>query len=195
MITLTYKPLSRHGTVMKFIYNTLTLLFVTLLASCSSSTTETQANGQTALLPKVTNACTKVKALVSEYENDFDKIKASVISTRTSQIWKAKYHLVGDNCQVWAWGNDRHTYSCSNTAPNKEVAEYYFQNAKNTAESCLGTNWTAKESVRKKDNGYKVEFKNQNSDLVLAAHMVPTANLFKSEWTIYYYIGSVSQSK
>ena len=94
---------------------------------------------KTALLPKVTNACYKINALINEYDNDFNKIKLAVIDTRISQIWKAKYHLVGDNCQVWAWGKNRHIYSCSNTAPNKEIADYYFQNAKNTAKCCLGT--------------------------------------------------------
>ena len=59
----------------------------------------------------------------------------------------------------------------------------------------MGTDWVLKESARKNDNGYKIEFNNINSDLMLAAHAVPTANLFKSEWTVYYYIGSVSQAK
>jgi hypothetical protein len=177
---------------MKFINNALTLLLVILLTSCSSSREESIVNGQSTILPKVTNACYKIEALINEYENDFNKIKSSMINTRTSRIWKAKYNLVGDNCQIWAWGKNRHTYSCSNTAPNEEIADYYFQNAKKTAESCLGKDWTVKENARN-NKGYKVEFKKKNSDLMLAAHMLPTAHLFKSEWTVYYYIGSLSQ--
>lgn len=181
--------------MIKLINKTLTLLSVIFLTSCSNSNQGNTHNEKATLLPKVTNACEKINELINEYGNDFNKIKSSVINTRVSRIWKAKYNLVGDNCQVWAWGNNRHTYSCSNTAPNKEVADYYFKNAKDTAKSCLGSDWSVKESARNNDNGYKVEFKNKDSDLMLAAHMVPTANLFKSEWTIYYYIGSFSQTK
>ena len=177
------------------INKTFTLLSIILLSSCSNIVLESSADEKAGLLPKVTNACYKINALINEYDNDFNKIKLAVINTRISSIWKAKYHLVGDHCQVWAWGKNRHTYSCSNTAPNKETADYYFQNAKNTAKNCLGTDWVLKESTRKNDNGYKIEFNNINSDLMLAAYAVPTANLFKSEWTVYYYIGSVSQAK
>ncbi|MEY8213359.1 MAG: hypothetical protein RPR97_02625 [Colwellia sp.] len=180
---------------MKIINNAFTLLSIILLTSCSNGTHETTVNEQAILLPKVTNACYKIKALINEYENGFNKIKSGIINTRVSRIWKAKYNLVGDNCQVWSWGKNRHTYSCSNTVPTKEIADYYFQNAKNTAKNCLGTEWTVKESARKNDNGYKIEFNNKTSDLMLAAHAVPTANLFKSEWTIYYYIGSASQAE
>ncbi len=180
---------------MKLINKTPILLLAILLTSCSSNKENSQANEQPTLLPKVTNACFKINALINEYENDFSKIKLSPIKTRIGQIWKAKYNLVGDNCQVWAWGNNKHTYSCSNTAPNKEIADYYFQNAKNTAETCLGESWNIKESARKNSNGYKVEFTKNDSDLMLSAHAIPTANLFKSEWTIYYYVGSVSQIK
>ena len=164
-----------------------------LITSCSNQNSYSADNSPSKKLPKITNPCTKVNALISEYDNDFNTLKLKKINTRISQIWKAKYHLVGDSCQIWSWGGDKHTYSCSNTAPNKEIADYYFQNAKNTAKGCLGTEWTIKESTRKNDNGYKIEFNNKSSDLMLAAHAVPTASLFKSEWTIYYYIGSVSQ--
>ena len=178
---------------MKPIYVTLIFLLLILLTSCSSNTQKTSKKQEPTLLPKVTKPCDKINALINEYDNDFNKIKLKMMTTKYSRIWKAKYHLVGDNCQVWAWFGNKHTYSCSNTVPNKEIAEYYFQNAKNTAKSCLGTEWVIKESARKNDEGYTVEFKKEDSDLMLAAHMVPTASLFKSGWTVYYYIGSVSQ--
>jgi hypothetical protein len=178
---------------MKPIYVTLIFLLLILLTSCSSNTQKTSKKQEPTLLPKVTKPCDKINALINEYDNDFNKIKLKMMTTKYSRIWKAKYHLVGDNCQVWAWFGNKHTYSCSNIVPNKEIAEYYFQNAKNTAKSCLGTEWVIKESARKNDEGYIVEFNKEDSDLMLAAHMVPTASLFKSGWTVYYYIGSVSQ--
>ncbi|WP_371373339.1 hypothetical protein [Thalassotalea aquiviva] len=166
--------------------NTSLLLGSALLIACNSV-----PDAQTAaVVEKVEKPCQKINALINEYQNNFTRLKQSQLETRASQIWKAKYHLVGDACQIWAWGTE-HTYSCSVSAPNKEVVDYYFNNAKITTTQCLGTKWQAVEAPRN-DGGYKIEFTSPTSDVMLAAHAVPTASLFKSEWTIYYYIGSAS---
>ena len=159
-----------------------------LLASCSTTAYEAyQADDGR---PKVYNACQKIDALLSEYENNFDRVKGDKIQSRAGNIWKAKHHLIGQDCQVWAWGKNRTTYSCSTSAPSKDVAFEYFNNAKSKAAQCLGDSWSLEESARNKDEGRKAEFSSAKSKAIVATHVVPTQGLFKSEWTVYYYVGS-----
>jgi|TARA_B110000090_G_C13326795_1_gene425743 hypothetical protein len=137
--------------------------------------------------------CDKIKGLINEYDNDFERIKLKAINNRISKIWQAKYHLVGHNCQVWAWGNNSTTYSCNINAPDQETAQTYFEKAKEITRNCLSDDWQMSEQKRKKDKGLKVEFTQTNNDLTIATHLVPTAALFKSEWAVYYYVGSSRQ--
>ena len=158
------------------------------LAACSQTAYE--AYNAPNEKPKVYNACQKINALINEYDNQFERVKGDKIKTRMSNIWKAKHHLIGQDCQVWAWDKNHATYSCSTAAPSKEVAFEYFNNAKTKAAQCLGSEWTIAEAKRNKDEGLKAEFSSSNSQAIVATHVVPTKGLFNSEWTVYYYIGN-----
>jgi len=169
--------------------NTLTTI-VSALALSACAQTAQEAYSSTNERPKVYNACEKIDALLDEHSNNFDRVKGDKIKTRLSNIWKAKHHLVGQDCQVWSWGANRSTYSCSTSAPSKEVALEYFNSAKNTAAQCLGNAWTLSETKRINDDGLKAEFSHPTNKAIVATHIVPTKGLFKSEWTVYYYVGS-----
>ena len=170
-------------------YKACILLSLSSLASCVAQN-QSQGYAQQISPPKVTQPCEKIEALIKEYDNSFERIKLKSLNNRISKIWQAKYHLVGNSCQVWAWGTNSTTYACSLTAPNKETAQNYFDKAKNVTQGCLADSWSMNEQARKNNDGMKVEFTNKDSDIAIAAHMVPTAGLFKSEWTVYYYVGS-----
>ena len=159
-----------------------------LLAACSQTAYEAYMTPDKQT--KVYNACQKIDALINEYNNNFERVKGEKIQSRASNIWKAKHHLIGQDCQVWSWGKDKTTYSCSTSAPSKEVAFEYYNNAKSKAAECLGEAWSLEEAKRNKDEGMKAEFSSSNSQAIVATHVVPTQGLFKSEWTVYYYVGS-----
>ena len=176
---------------MNFVIKTITLFLILLISSCTlQDSSKSKASLQTNKLTPVVNPCKKLDALLNEHDNNFDRIKSAVISTRISKIWQAKYHLVGNNCQVWAWGGQSTTYACSMPTPNEEVAQEYFNAAIATTQKCLSNDWQVNKSSRQNKSGYKAEFTTANKEVMVSVHMVPTAGLFASEWTVYYYVGT-----
>jgi len=176
---------------MNFSSKSITLLSSLFLISCTlQEPNKSQAYLKQANPSPVVRPCDKIDGLINEYSNNFERIKLKAINNRISKIWQAKYHLVGNSCQVWAWGSDSTTYACNITAPDKETAQTYFNKAKEITRGCLAETWQMKEQKRNNDDGIKVEFTTAANDITIATHMVPTAGLFKSEWTVYYYVGS-----
>jgi hypothetical protein len=165
-----------------------------LLASCVNQNTKIAEN----IMP-TTNACTKLELLKSAYYDDFSQLKEIKVSSRVSNMWKAKYQLFGENCQVFSWGGKQHTYSCRLVAPDEETAQKYYQNAKKITQQCLGEKWVLEESNRAHDDGMKTSFTNHNANpskkVTFSTHLVPSSGLFSTTWTIFYYVGNSSQPK
>ena len=173
-----------------FLTSTLLLSSLLLTACVAQDPSKNNAYLKQANSSPVVRPCDKIDALINEYDNNFDRIKLKTINNRISKIWQAKYHLVGNSCQVWAWGSNSTTYACNVSAPDQESAQIYFDQAKKVTRGCLADDWQMNEQARNNDDGFKVEFTNNKNDITIATHMVPTAGLFKSEWTVYYYVGS-----
>ena len=168
------------------------ILSSVLLTSCVNQNTKIATN----IMP-TTNPCTKLDLLKSAYYDDFSSLKEINVAGRVSNIWKAKYQLFGENCQVFTWGGKQHTYSCNLVAPNEETAKSYYQSAKRVTQECLGEQWQLEESKRKHDDGMKTTFTNHdakpNEKVTFSTHLVPTSGLFSTTWTIYYYVGNSSK--
>jgi len=161
------------------------LITSTLLVSCANQNQIAHEK-----VAPVINPCQKIDLLIKAYDNNFDNVKETNIAAKASSIWKAKYHLVGDSCQVWSWGGKKTTYACNIIAPDKKTALNYYDKAKTTTQQCLGKRWKMQESPRKSDEGLKTEFTHDSNKLSLSTHLVPTKGLFESQWTVYYYIGN-----
>jgi len=170
-----------------------TLIFSSiLLASCVNQNTKIAKN----IMP-TTNPCTKLDLLKSAYYDDFSQLKEIKVGGRVSNIWRAKYQLFGENCQVFSWGGQQHSYSCRLVAPDEETAQSYYQSAKKISQECLGDEWQLEENKRNHDNGIKASFTNHNAKpsekVTFSTHLVPTSGLFSTTWTIYYYVGNTTQ--
>jgi hypothetical protein len=146
-----------------------------------------------------TNACTKLNALKSGYFDDFSQLKGTKVSSRASDIWKAKYQLFGKNCQIFSWGGKQHTYSCNIVAPDEHTAKQYYENAKNITQQCLGASWQAEELQRKHNDGIKTVFTENNDQLknkvTFSTHLVSSPGVFSQSWTLFYYVGNMQQPK
>jgi len=165
-----------------------------LLASCVNQNTKIAAN----IMP-TTNACTKLDLLKSAYYTDFESLKEIKTSGRASNIWRAKYQLFGEKCQVFSWGGKQHTYSCRLVAPDEKTAQKYYQSAKKITQECLGEKWLLEESNRAHDDGMKTSFTNHGAKpsekVTFSTHLVPSSGVFSTTWTIFYYVGNSSQPK
>ena len=156
-----------------------------IISACVNQNTIAQKK-----LAPVTNPCQKITMLIKAHENGFEQIKTTKIKARISNTWKAKYNIIGENCHIWTWGNSETTYACNITANDKETAENYYNNAKQTIQQCLGDDWLMTEEPRKTDNGRKSTFRTPNKQVSLSAHIVPNESTFTDKWNIYYYIGN-----
>jgi hypothetical protein len=164
------------------------------LASCVNQNTKIADN----IMP-TTNACAKLNLLKSAYYTDFESLKEIKTSSRASNIWRAKYQLFGENCQVFSWGGKQHNYSCRLVAPDEKTAQKYYQSAKKVTQECLGEQWVLDESNRAHDDGMKTSFTNHgakpNENLTFSTHLVPSSGIFSTTWTIFYYVGNSSQPR
>lgn len=164
----------------------LSLIFSPLiLSACVNQNTIAQNK-----LTTVTNPCQKISMLINAYADGFEQVKMTKINARISNTWKAKYNIIGENCHIWTWGNSQTTYACNITANDKETAENYYNNAKQTIQQCLGDDWLMTEEPRKSDEGRKSTFTTTNKQVSLSTHIVPLDSLFNDKWNIYYYIGN-----
>jgi len=177
---------------MKIVNKCTIIITSLLLASCVNQNTKIANN----IMP-TTNACTKLDLLKSAYYNDFESLREIKVGGRVSNIWRAKYQLFGENCQVFSWGGKQHTYSCRLVAPDEETAQQYYQGAKNVTQECLGEQWQLEESKRIHDEGMKASFINHNAKpsekVSFSTHLVPTSGLFSTTWTIFYYVGNSTE--
>lgn len=144
-----------------------------------------------------TNPCIKLDLLKKAYYDDFAQLKEIKVGSRGSNIWRAKYQLFGENCQVFSWGGKQHNYSCRLVAPDEETAQKYYQGAKRVTQECLGEEWKIEESPRKHDEGMKAIFTNHDAipskKVSFSTHLVPSSGIFSTTWTIYYYVGNSTE--
>ena len=133
----------------------------------------------------------KIDYLINAYDSHFEQLKDTQIKARVSNIWQAKYHLIGKSCKIWAWGADQTTYSCNTIEIDEKSAREYYIDAKDRLQQCLGEGWQLTESGRKHDDGLKAEYTTKNKDITISSHLVPSSGLFQSNWSVYYYIGKV----
>lgn len=162
----------------------LILPFSLLLGACEMVPQEPEAIKQMSL-------CEKVQALVNEHDKQFKTLRtSSPARSRSIAVWDARYHLVGNNCQIWEWGNGNVNYVCSHSTPNKDMAMDLFNKAKDETRQCLEQAWNLEERPRKIGNGLKATFSRPGSNTVASVHAVETRGVFKSEWSTYFTVGN-----
>ena len=165
-----------------------------LLASCVNQNAKITQD----IMP-TTNACAKLELLKKAYYEDFVNLKEIKVQGRASNMWRAKYQLFGQHCQIFSWGGDQQNYSCRLVAPDEETAKKYYLSAKKVTQQCLGEAWKSEEENRTNDDGMKTSFINDkataNDKVSFSTHLVPSPGLFSTTWTIYYYVGNSTQPK
>ena len=165
------------------------------LFSCqatSNSTVDKQAIDEKV---KSMSKCEQVKALVREHKNGFEKIRKKKTSTKLANIWTARYHLVGEGCQVINWKGTNSSYMCSVISPGEEVALERYQNAKQQIQSCLGESWVLQERERHGKKGSVAIYSNKDTDTVVTTQAFETNGIFNDEWTNYIFVGDPKRIK
>ena len=163
---------------------------VSALVGCTT-TQETAMDSQVA---SMTN-CEKLDALIQGHQKGFPNLRTTLSSAKIMNVWKARYHLVGDSCQVWGWSADKFSYVCSLVEPNEEIAMDHFNQAKTMTRECLGEDWVMKQGARDMGEGTKAEFSKPGVATVVTMLAASSPTVFKTEWKTYFFVGNPNDIK
>lgn len=173
---------------MKYRYQFISVIIAMLfLAGCNNTKNDTAV-----LTPD--ELCVQVKELISQHGDGFKQLKGNLQVTKNMDIWDAKYHLVGKGCQIWRWSNGKQAYMCSLTVPDKSLAIEKQNKAIDFSRQCLGNEWSAEKVDRNNGRAVGTVFSKEKGNTVASIHRIKIKGLFKSEWTVYYFIGNRDQS-
>jgi hypothetical protein len=162
---------------------------VTILMGCQSNGNTQGSQGKIDVQVAQMTDCEKLKALIQSHNKEFNSIKLRKISNKFSDVWDARYHLVGKGCQVIRWGYGNHSYACSIISPGEKAANEIYLNAKTKIESCLGDEWKLKERALYGAKGMSAVYMNNDDGTAVATHSSETNGIFKNEWTNYFFVG------
>ncbi|MFW2372027.1 MAG: hypothetical protein ACN4GM_02830 [Gammaproteobacteria bacterium] len=165
------------------------LVNLLVLSSCTTVKTSDQASSKQA-----DELCEQVNSLVEQHQQGFKDLKSSLVISPRMDIWRAKFHLVGNDCQIWGWSDGKQTYMCSQVVPAESIAIERYKKAIDFTQQCLGNQWTAENIDREHGRSFRTIFTNPELTTVTSVHRVKTEGLFKTEWTVYYFIGDRDHS-
>lgn len=138
--------------------------------------------------------CKQVNSLIDQHQLGFKQLKRNLVISSRMDIWQAKFHLVGNDCEIWRWSDGKQAYMCSQTVPDEAIVIEKYNNAINFSKQCLGDAWKIENIDREHGRSFRTIFSKPDLKTVASIHRVKTEGLFKSEWTIYYFIGDRDQS-
>lgn len=138
--------------------------------------------------------CATLQNIVADYPTDFSNFRGSSSNFSSVTIYRAKEQLIKGHCEIWAWGNGDSAYTCTVSAPDKNVAETLQAEAARQLSECLGPDWQTEKSVRERDGlpaGEQVRFTTEHAG-------VPSVSLHRVEnlrrHSVYLFIGTSSRS-
>lgn len=128
--------------------------------------------------------CDKIDTLLGAYSSHFDAIKGPVLSQRYLDIWAAKVDAVGRGCQIWKSGQHS-TYMCTRNAPNRAVADEWYDKASAVMQQCL-PDWQ-QQSADNSERGIEgTVWTSATRKPTVGLQLVATGG---NHWVLYYFIG------
>lgn len=157
-----------------------------VLAACQSPVNRAIADKAEQMTP-----CEIVGALIQSHRDGFAPLRGAKTTTSRLDIWRARYNLVGRDCQIWQSGQGQTHYVCSQSAPSDEIAQLYYDDAKIQARACLASEWQEKEVPRKLGTGQRTLFSKTGESAAVALHKIKVEGL-RDQWGVYFIIGEPS---
>jgi len=171
------------------IYTFSILASLLFLSSCNSVKTADEASSK-----QPEELCKQVNSLIEQHPKGFKQIKSTLVIAPRMDIWRSKLHLVGNDCQIWGWSDGKQAYMCSRVVPDESIAIERYKKAIDFTQQCLGKQWTVENIDRETGRSFRTIFSNPELKTVASVHRVKTEGLFKTEWTVYYFIGDRDHS-
>ncbi|MFY8274818.1 hypothetical protein AAEU32_11905 [Pseudoalteromonas sp. SSDWG2] len=134
--------------------------------------------------------CEKIQGLMAAYDNQFDGLKLTRTQSKFMDSWQAKYHLVGDSCQISALNNTTYAYSCQNAYSDKESALAVHQQAVEFTRQCLGEGWF--EQQKESETSLRTTFVLDESSANVSIHTGKSLSR-STPWTTSYDIGKTKK--
>ena len=133
------------------------------------------------------SACEKINALVKGYNNEFNGLKAQKVTNKYADIWQAKYHLVGDQCQISQFSGQQLAYQCQKGFNNQVDALESYKKAVDFTQSCLTEgNWVM-EQVNNAQS-VRTNFRLDNAPTI-SIHSGKTLAKINNTWSTSFQVG------
>lgn len=140
----------------------LSLFLIISLSACGVSPVKQE---------KISSAesCNKLKEIIADHPNKFNRYKKIYISHRKYGSWTADKILPSaKQCHVWEWFNGLTSYACEWKVEKGEAqALANFEKASKVIENCLGNAWTAKTNTTQSGGKHTV-YSNANTPTVIS---------------------------
>ena len=143
--------------------------------------------------PQTMPMCDVVKSLIAEHKNGFESLRGGLLMKKEFTIWQARYHVVGNGCEIWESDREDTFYVCTRSAPTEDIAKEYYNTSRERFRACLGKEWTEAE-VPRQSGGKKTTFSNKDSKAAFEIHEVKIDGIRGDQWTIYYLAGGAPKS-
>ncbi len=145
--------------------------------------------------PSTAATCEQLQELVADHSSGFQNFRGRASDAKSITVWRSNFHLVGNDCQVWGWGEGRFSYVCSLIEPNEATAQTHFKAAQEKARTCLDSSWSITVGERAMGPGKRADFSHPDKTAVISMVVMPSPALFRDEWRTYYFVGDVKELK
>ncbi|WP_067584164.1 hypothetical protein [Endozoicomonas ascidiicola] len=166
-----------------------------VLSGCSSIDTQDQYNSETPAVANKAN-CQSLATLFRESNYNFEQIRYNPSYKDKITLWKTRYQLIENSCQIWQWG-DKYSYVCSATFPDRETAHEAYERAQALINQCESNettdDWYEKQEMLE-GRGEETQYL-YHGNVRGALRKVNTSGLFKNSWSVYFFIDSPSLLK
>lgn len=174
--------------------NTIFRLGILFLLTVSGLSCSTSKPGDVVSQKSTDQLCSEVNKLINQHQQGFDQQKGRLLVSNRMDIWQAKLHLVGNDCEIWRWSDGKLAYMCSQVLPEESAALEKYNRAIEFTRQCLGNTWKEESIERQHGRSFRAIFSQAGSITSASVHRIKTEGLFKSEWTVYFFIGNRDQS-
>lgn len=133
--------------------------------------------------------CQAIRSLADSYKRQFADMRQSKRSYNRIDIWSTRFQVVGHHCEIWGWQGGNYNYVCNYVAPNHEVANDTYEQARTTISQCLGDSWELTETPRQQGAGKQTLFKLAGFAAVVDLRLVETRGISTPNWAVYLMVG------
>jgi hypothetical protein len=165
-----------------------TISIISTLFGCNASLSPEQQAYADSL-----TTCQKIDGLLTSFNDGFKPLRAAQIQNKYSDSWAAKYHVVGNSCQIIIMGDGNTSYKCAKYYKEETPSRADYNTAVENIRECLGDQWSSTQSTQ--NDTLKSIFNSGSNQAEMIIRSGPTLAKFGDKWQTTFEVGGVLSQK